>query len=168
MNNIAAKAVAFGEALRADFKEYQRQIVMNAKALASELQEQGLRLVSGGTDNHLMLVDVWMDGKGITGKDAEKALEAANITVNKNTIPFDQNKPFVASGLRIGTPAVTTRGMKEPEMLEIGRLIAEIVREPESEPTRRKVQLGVKELTERFPLYAKRLKRKASEAQGAK
>ena len=165
---IAAKAVAFGEALRADFKEYQRQIVMNAKALASELQEQGLRLVSGGTDNHLMLVDVWMDGKGITGKDAEKALEAANITVNKNTIPFDQNKPFVASGLRIGTPAVTTRGMKEPEMVEIGRLIAEIVREPESEPTRRKVQLGVKELTERFPLYAKRLKRQASEAQGAK
>ena len=161
---IAAKAVAFGEALRADFKEYQRQIVMNAKALASELQEQGLRLVSGGTDNHLMLVDVWMDGKGITGKDAEKALEAANITVNKNTIPFDQNKPFVASGLRIGTPAVTTRGMKEPEMVEIGRLIAEIVREPESEPTRRKVQLDVKELTERFPLYAKRLKRKPTRA----
>jgi len=164
---IAAKAVAFGEALRADFKEYQRQIVMNAKALASELQEQGLRLVSGGTDNHLMLVDVWMDGKGITGKDAEKALEAANITVNKNTIPFDQNKPFVASGLRIGTPAVTTRGMKEPEMREIGRLIAEIVREPESEATRRKVQLGVKELTERFPLYAKRLKTRVAEATSA-
>jgi glycine hydroxymethyltransferase len=90
---IAAKAVAFGEALRDDFKEYQRQVLANAKALASELQEQGLRLVSGGTDNHLMLVDVWMDGKGTTGKDAEKALEAANITVNKNTIPFDQNKP---------------------------------------------------------------------------
>src|SRR3954451_8946879 len=89
---IAAKAVAFGEALREDFKEYQRQVLTNAKALASELQEQGLRLVSGGTDNHLMLVDVWMDGKGITGKDAEKALEAATITVNKNTIPFDQNK----------------------------------------------------------------------------
>src|SRR5215210_125653 len=112
---IAAKAVAFGEALRDDFKEYQRQILANAKALASELQEQGLRIVSGGTDNHLMLVDVWMDGKGTTGKDAEKALEAATITVNKNTIPFDQNKPFVASGLRIGTPAVTTRGMKEAE-----------------------------------------------------
>jgi len=161
---IAAKAVAFGEALREDFKEYQRQIVKNAKALASELQAQGLRLVSGGTDNHLMLVDVWMDGNGITGKAAEKALEAANITVNKNTIPFDQNKPFVASGLRIGTPAVTTRGMREPEMREIGRLIAEVVREPESEPTRRKVQLGVRELAERFPLYAKRLKRR-SEAQ---
>src|SRR5258706_9377831 len=96
---IAAKAVAFGEALRDDFKEYQRQILANAKALCAELQEQGLRIVSGGTDNHLMLVDVWMDGKGITGKAAEKALEAANITVNKNTIPFDQNKPFVASGL---------------------------------------------------------------------
>ena len=158
---IAAKAVAFGEALRADFKEYQRQIVMNAKALASELQEQGLRLVSGGTDNHLMLVDVWMDGKGITGKDAEKALEAANITVNKNTIPFDQNKPFVASGLRIGTPAVTTRGMKEPEMREIGRLIAEVVHAPESEDVRRKVKDGVAELASKFPLYAKRLKRSA-------
>src|SRR5436853_2299778 len=165
---VAAKAVAFGEALREDFKEYQRQIIKNAKALAAELQEQGLRLVSGGTDNHLMLVDVWMEGLGITGKAAEKALEAANITVNKNTIPFDQNKPFVASGLRIGTPAVTTRGMKEPEMVEIGRLIAEIVREPESEPARRKVQLGVRELADRFPLYAKRLKRQASEAQGAK
>src|SRR2546426_213434 len=161
---IAAKAVAFGEALREDFKEYQRQILANAKALASELQEQGLRIISGGTDNHLMLVDVWMDGKGITGKVAEKALEAANITVNKNTIPFDQNKPFIASGLRIGTPAVTTRCMKEPEMREIGRLIAEVVREPEYEPTRRKVQFGVRELAERFPLYATRLKRR-SEAQ---
>ncbi|HZI86819.1 MAG TPA: serine hydroxymethyltransferase [Pyrinomonadaceae bacterium] len=157
---IAAKAVAFGEALRDDFKEYQRQIVANAKTLASELQEQGLRLVSGGTDNHLMLVDVWMDGKGITGKDAEKALEAAHITVNKNTIPFDQNKPFVASGLRIGTPAVTTRGMKEPEMREIGRLISEIIHAPESEDVRRKVQRGVAELTARFPLYPQRLKRR--------
>jgi glycine hydroxymethyltransferase len=160
---IAAKAVAFGEALRDDFKEYQRQILANAKALCSELQEQGLRIVSGGTDNHLMLVDVWMDGKGITGKVAEKALEAATITVNKNTIPFDQNKPFIASGLRIGTPAVTTRGMKEPEMREIGRLIAEIIHAPESEEVRRKVELGVTELTARFPLYAKRLKRTVTE-----
>ena len=155
---IAAKAVAFAEALRGDFKEYQRQILANAKALASELQEQGLRLVSGGTDNHLMLVDVWMDGKGITGKDAEKALEAAHITVNKNTIPFDQNKPFVASGLRIGTPAVTTRGMKEPEMREIGRLIATIIHDPQSEKVRKHVQQGVKDLTARFPLYSQRLK----------
>ena len=155
---IAAKAVAFGEALREDFKEYQRQVLANAKALASELQEQGLRLVSGGTDNHLMLVDVWMDGKGITGKDAEKVLEAALITVNKNTIPFDQNKPFVASGLRIGTPAVTTRGMKEPEMREIGRLIAEVIHAPESEEVRNKVKREVADLTARFPLYPKRLK----------
>jgi glycine hydroxymethyltransferase len=160
---IAAKAVAFGEALRDDFKEYQRQILANAKALCAELQEQGLRIVSGGTDNHLMLVDVWMDGKGITGKDAEKALEAAQITVNKNTIPFDQNKPFVASGLRIGTPAVTTRGMKEAEMREIGRLIAAIVHEPESEDVRHKVKRGVAELTAKFPLYARRLKSRASE-----
>ena len=155
---IAAKAVAFGEALREDFKEYQRQVLVNAKALASELQEQGLRLVSGGTDNHLMLVDVWMDGKGITGKDAEKALEAALITVNKNTIPFDQNKPFVASGLRIGTPAVTTRGMKEPEMREIGRLIAEVIHAPESEEVRNKVKREVADLTAQFPLYPKRLR----------
>jgi len=155
---IAAKAVAFGEALRDDFKEYQRQVLQNAKALASELQEQGLRLVSGGTDNHLMLVDVWMDEKGITGKAAEKALEAATITVNKNTIPFDQNKPFVASGLRIGTPAVTTRGMREPEMREIGRLIAEVIHAPESEEVRNKVKRGVADLTAKFPLYPKRLK----------
>ena len=155
---IAAKAVALGEALREDFKEYQRQVLKNAKALASELQEQGLRLVSGGTDNHLMLVDVWMDGKGTTGKDAEKALEAALITVNKNTIPFDQNKPFVASGLRIGTPAVTTRGMKEPEMREIGRLIAEVIHAPQSEDVRNKVRRDVAELTARFPLYARRQK----------
>ena len=159
---IAAKAVAFGEALREDFKEYQRQVLKNAKALASELHEQGLRLVSGGTDNHLMLVDVWMDGKGTTGKDAEKALEAALITVNKNTIPFDQNKPFVASGLRIGTPAVTTRGMKESEMQQIGRLIADVIHAPESEEVRNKVKREVAELTARFPLYPKRLKGAAS------
>lgn len=155
---IAAKAVALGEALHDDFKEYQQQVLKNAQALANELQEQGLRLVSGGTDNHLMLVDVWMDGKGITGKAAEKALEAATITVNKNTIPFDQNKPFVASGLRIGTPAVTTRGMKEAEMQEIGRLIAEVINAPESEEVRQKVKQGVADLTARFPLYPKRLK----------
>ncbi len=164
---IAAKAVAFGEALRDDFKDYQRQVLANAKALASELQEQGLRLVSGGTDNHLMLVDVWMDGKGVTGKVAEKALEEAHITVNKNTIPFDQNKPFVASGLRIGTPAVTTRGMKEREMREIGRLISEIIHEPESESVRAKVQQGVAELAAKFPLYAKRRKAGQQQQPGA-
>jgi glycine hydroxymethyltransferase len=160
---IAAKAVAFGEALRDDFKEYQRQILANAKALCLELQEQGLRIVSGGTDNHLMLVDVFNGGKGITGKVAEKALEAALITVNKNTIPFDTNSPFVASGVRIGTPAVTTRGMKENDMREIGRLIAAIIHDPESEDVRKRVQQGVAELTAKFPLYSKRLKQQHAE-----
>ena len=155
---IAAKAVALGEALHDDFKTYQQQVLKNAKILASDLQEHGLRLVSGGTDNHLMLVDVWMDGKGITGKEAEKALEAALITVNKNTIPFDQNKPFVASGLRIGTPAVTTRGMKETEMREIARLIAEVIHAPASEDVRTRVKQNVMDLTARFPLYPKRMK----------
>jgi len=155
---IAAKAVAFGEALREDFKEYQRQILKNAKALAAELQAQGFRLVSGGTDNHLILVDVFMGGKGVTGKVAEKALEAANITVNKNTIPFDTNSPFVASGIRIGTPALTTRGMGEEEMRSIGRLIAAVLHEPESAEVRTKVKSEVAELAAKFPLYPKRLK----------
>lgn len=155
---IAAKAVAFGEALRDEFKEYQRSILKNAKALAAELQGQGLRLVSGGTDNHLVLVDVFMGGKGITGKEAEKALEAAHITVNKNTIPFDTNKPFVTSGIRIGTPALTTRGMGEDEMRTIGRLIAEILHAPQSEEVKSQVKQGVAELAARFPLYAKRLR----------
>lgn len=162
---IAAKAVAFGEALRQDFKTYQRQILANAKALASELQSHGLRIVSGGTDNHLMLVDVFMNGKGSTGKDAEKALEAANITVNKNTIPFDTNKPFVASGLRIGTPAVTTRGMREPEMKLIARLIAEVLHDLQSEAVRDKVRREVAELAERFPLYSKRLKKRIDQTE---
>jgi len=112
-----------------------------------------------------MLVDVWMEGKGITGKDAEKALEAAHITVNKNTIPFDQNKPFVASGLRIGTPAVTTRGMKEDEMREIGRLISEIIHAPESEEVRTKVHQGVAALTARFPLYAQRMRHRSADGE---
>src|ERR687886_85383 len=146
---IAAKAVAFGEALTDEFKDYQRRVLANARALAAELAAQGLRIVSGGTDNHLMLVDVFMGGRGITGKDAEKALEAAHITVNKNTIPFDTNKPFVTSGIRIGTPAVTTRGMLEDEMRTVGRLIAEILHDPQSEEVRRKVQLDVMELTSR-------------------
>ena len=166
---IAAKAVAFGEALTEDFKAYQQNVLKNAKALAHELQEQGLRIVSGGTDNHLMLVDVFMGGKGITGKDAEKALEAANITVNKNTIPFDTNKPFVTSGIRIGTPALTSRGMGESEMQEIGRLIAEVLHDPQSEDVRSKVRQSVSELSARFPLYPNRLKQKAPqpEAMGA-
>jgi glycine hydroxymethyltransferase len=162
---IAAKAVAFGEALREDFKEYQQQVLQNAKALASELQSQGLRIVSGGTDNHLVLVDVFLGGKGIMGKEAEKSLEAAHITVNKNTIPFDTNKPFVTSGVRLGTPALTTRGMGEEEMRTVARLISEIIHAPQSEEVRVKVQREVAELAARFPLYPQRLKQ-LSDAEG--
>jgi glycine hydroxymethyltransferase len=151
---IAAKAVAFGEALREDFKTYQTQVVANAKVLAETLQNEGLRIVSGGTDNHLMLVDVFMDGKGITGKEAEKALDAVHITVNKNTIPFDQNKPFITSGIRLGTPALTTRGMKEDEMRSIGKMIASLIREPNSEAVQTQVKQDVADLTAKFSLYA--------------
>jgi glycine hydroxymethyltransferase len=161
---IAAKAVAFGEALREDFKAYQQQILDNAQALADELKNQGLRLVSDGTDNHLMLVDVFMDGKGITGKEAEKALDEVHITVNKNTIPFDTNSPFKASGIRLGTPALTTRGMKEDDMRAIAKMIASIIHEPQSEEVKAKVKQAVAELTERFPLYAHRRKDDKTEA----
>lgn len=156
---IAAKAVAFGEALRGDFKAYQQQVIDNAKVLADTLAASGLRIVSGGTDNHLLLVDVFMDGKGITGKVAEKALDDVHITVNKNTIPFDTQKPFVASGIRIGTPALTTRGMKTGEMKQIGEMIAAIIHEPESEAVKTRVKQGVAEMTARFPMYPGRLKR---------
>jgi len=161
---IAAKAVSFGEALRDDFKTYQQQIVANAKVLAETLSNAGLRLVSGGTDNHLLLVDVFMDGKGITGKDAEKALDEVKITVNKNTIPFDTQKPFVASGIRLGTPALTTRGMKEAEMKKIGELIASIIKEPESESLKTSVRKEVGEITAGFPMYPGRLKSSRAEA----
>ena len=161
---IAAKAVSFGEALQGDFKGYQQQIIDNAKVLAETLTNAGLRLVSGGTDNHLLLVDVYQDGKGITGKVAEKALDEVHITVNKNTIPFDTQKPFVASGIRLGTPALTTRGMKEAEMRLIGEMIASIIREPESEEVKAKVKRDVAELTAKFPMYSTRLKDKQTEA----
>jgi glycine hydroxymethyltransferase len=161
---IAAKAVAFGEALRDDFKAYQQQVLDNAKALAGALTDAGLRLVSGGTDNHLMLVDVFKDGKGITGKEAEKALDAVHITVNKNTIPFDTNSPMKASGIRVGTPALTTRGMKEDEMRVIGNLIAAVVCEPQSEEVKMRVKNEVAGLAEKFPLYASRLTKAGSDA----
>jgi glycine hydroxymethyltransferase len=161
---IAAKAVAFGEALREDFKTYQQQILDNAQALATTLKEAGLRLVSDGTDNHLLLVDVFMDGKGITGKVAEKALDEVHITVNKNTIPFDTNKPFVASGIRLGTPALTTRGMKQEEMRSIGKMIADIIHDHESEEVKTRVRREVAEITSLFPMYADRLKGKGGEA----
>ncbi len=161
---IAAKAVAFGEALRADFKAYQQQVIDNAKVLADTLSNAELRIVSGGTDNHLLLVDVYMDGKGITGKAAEKALDEVHITVNKNTIPFDTHKPFVASGIRLGTPALTTRGMKEAEMKQIGKMIAALIHEPESDDVKTRVRREVAEMTAKFPMYPNRLKEKLNEA----
>jgi len=155
MHVIAAKAVAFKEALAPSFKVYQQQILANAQALARTLQGEGFRLVSGGTDNHLMLIDVF--AKGITGKVAEKALDRAGITVNKNTIPFDRNSPMVASGIRVGTPALTTRGMKEAEMVEVGRLIARALASVDNETGLAEVRRDVLRLCERFPLYAARL-----------
>jgi len=150
MHVIAAKAVAFKEALTPDFKAYQQQIIRNANAMAQTLQDKGFRLVSGGTDNHLMLVD--LRNKGITGKEAEGALEEAAITVNKNMIPFDPQKPFIASGIRIGTPAVTTRGMKKGEMVAIGEWIARVLENP-GHDVMREVAKEVRDLCERFPLY---------------
>ncbi len=161
---IAAKAVAFGEALRSDFKAYQQQVIDNAQVLAAALKDAGLRIVSGGTDNHLLLVDVFMDGKGITGKAAEKALDEVHITVNKNTIPFDTQKPFVASGIRLGTPALTTRGMKQDDMRSIGGMIAALIHEPESEEVKTRVRRDVAELTAKFPMYPGRLKEKRTDA----
>jgi glycine hydroxymethyltransferase len=155
MHVIAAKAVAFKEALGPDFAAYQKQIVANAKALAATLMDEGFRLVSGGTDNHLMLVDVF--ARGITGKEAEAALDHAGITVNKNTIPFDTNKPMTASGIRIGTPALTTRGMKEADMETVGRLIARVLRDHKNESALADVRRDVTKLCGRFPLYAARL-----------
>jgi glycine hydroxymethyltransferase len=149
---VAAKAVAFGEALRLEFKTYAAQIVANAKVLAATLQEAGFRIVSGGTDNHLMLVDVFE--KGILGSEAELALGKAGITVNKNTIPYDVNPPMKASGIRIGTPALTTRGMKEPEMVVIGAWIAKALEQRNDDAALERIRHEVAELANRFPLYA--------------
>ncbi len=154
MHIVAAKAVCFKEAMEPAFAEYQRQIVANAKRLAASITSHGFRLVSGGTDNHLMLVDVF--SKGLTGKVAEAALGRAGITVNKNAIPFDRNPPMVASGIRVGTPAVTTRGMGEREMELIGDLIARVLHAPDDGPTLNAVKSEVERLCRRFPLYAER------------
>jgi glycine hydroxymethyltransferase len=151
MHVIAAKAVCFKEALEPAFAEYQTQIVANARRLAAALSSAGFRLVSGGTDNHLMLVDVF--SKGLTGKVAEAALGKAGITVNKNAIPFDQNPPMVASGIRVGTPAVTSRGMREPEMDRIGEFIARVLASPDDEPALGRVKAEVEALCRKFPLY---------------
>jgi glycine hydroxymethyltransferase len=151
MHVIAAKAVCLKEAMEPAFVDYQRQIVANAKRLAAALAAAGFRLVSGGTDNHLMLVDVF--SKGITGKAAEAALGRAGITVNKNAIPFDQNPPMVASGIRVGTPAVTTRGMREPEMDQIADFIARVLAAPDDERAIGTVRAEVEALCRTFPLY---------------
>ncbi len=151
MHIVAAKAVCFKEAMEPAFKEYQQQTLANAQRLAAALAAHGYRLVSGGTDNHLMLVDVF--SKGITGKVAEAALGRASITVNKNAIPFDQNPPMVASGIRIGTPALTTRGMREAEMDQIAGFITRVLAAPEDEHTIAMVKTEVERLAARFPLY---------------
>lgn len=151
MHTIAAKAVSFKEAMTDEFMQYQSQIVKNSKMLAKTLNKRGYKLVSGGTDNHLMLLD--LTDKELTGKDAESALGRANITVNKNTVPFETQSPFVTSGIRIGTPAVTTRKMKESEMEKIGNMIADVLDEIDSEKTIENVKKDVLELCARFPLY---------------
>ncbi|MDT8421121.1 MAG: serine hydroxymethyltransferase [Desulfuromonadales bacterium] len=156
MHVIAAKAVAFKEALAPEFKEYASQVVRNAKTLADELVKRGFNLVSGGTDNHLMLVD--FSGTEITGKAAEAALEKAGITVNKNAVPFDTRSPFVTSGVRIGTPATTTRGLKEPEMIKVAEWIERALKNIDNDAELGKIKAEVKELCKQFPLYAHRLK----------
>ncbi len=152
MHVIAAKAIAFGEALRKDFRGYAAQTVANARTVAHELKQRGFRIVSGGTDTHLLLVDV--ASRGLTGKIAEKALGAAGITVNRNGIPFDSRKPFDPSGIRIGTPALTTRGMREPEMHQIGEWIGDILASPDDAAVQQRIRGQVRELCQQFPAPA--------------
>ncbi len=157
MHVIAAKAVALQEALTEEFRQYQQQIRKNARTLAETLLAEGFRLVSGGTDNHLMLIDV--TSIGVTGAEGADALDRAGITTNKNMIPFDTRGPQVTSGIRVGTPAITSRGMKEAEMKLVGRFISTVLKDLKNEATIRKVRGEVSELCERFPLYAERIKR---------
>ena len=152
MHFFAAKAVALGEALRPDFKDYQAQILRNAKVLASCLTDAGYDLVSGGTDNHLMLVD--LTRKDITGKDAEHALDLAGITVNKNTVPFETRSPFVTSGVRIGTAALTTRGMKEKDMEKVGGWIVDVLSNTTNETRLGEIRAEVEAFACQFPLFA--------------
>jgi glycine hydroxymethyltransferase len=149
MHVIAAKAVAFGEALKPEFKEYQAQIIKNAAVLSEELVKQGFRVVSGGTDNHLMLLD--LQPFGITGKEMEARLDSVHITVNKNTIPNDPQSPFVTSGIRVGTPAVTSRGFKEAEMVKIAAWMKEIA--ANYEESKERISQEVMALCENFPIY---------------
>src|SRR5712675_665807 len=155
VHTIAAKAVCLKEAMEPAFKEYQQQVAKNAKALAAAIAKHGLRVVSGGTDNHLLLVEV--HSRGITGNDAEKALDRAGITVNKNAIPFDPLPPMKAGGIRLGTPSITTRGMKEPEMELIAGWIAEILAQPGNTETEQRVRKQVAELAAKFPIYESRV-----------
>jgi glycine hydroxymethyltransferase len=160
MHVIAAKAVCFKEAMRPEFKTYQKRIVKNAKAFSGEMARLGYRIVAGGTDTHLFLVD--LSNKNITGKEAASALDKAGITANKNMIPYDKKPPTLASGIRIGTPAVTTRGMNEDQMRHIAALVDKVLRDPASEKTARAVRGEVARLVKKFPLYkdlAKRLSR---------
>ena len=150
MHVIAAKAVCFWEALQPEFKQYQAQVVTNAAALASGLANNGFRLISGGTENHLMLVDV--GSRDMTGKECQTALDEAGITVNKNTIPFETRSPFQASGIRIGSPAVTTRGMGEGEMADIADMISEVLLDIKNVDKQEQVRQNVLQLTARFPL----------------
>lgn len=152
---VAAKAICFLEAMQPEFVEYQKQVVANAKALGASLTEAGFRIISGGTDSHLVLVDVF--AKGVRGKEAEKALDLAHITVNKNAIPFDQNPPLNPSGIRLGSPAATTRGFKEAEFKTVGGLIAEVLSDVASEENITRVCRKVTDLTNRFPLYSWKL-----------
>jgi glycine hydroxymethyltransferase len=148
---IAAKAVAFGEALKPEFKEYSQQVITNAQAMGDRLQARGLKLVSGGTDNHLILVD--LRSVGLTGKQADKLVSEVNITANKNTVPFDPESPFVTSGLRLGSPAMTTRGMGTAEFEEIADIIADRLTNPDDEVVRENCRRRVAALCDRFPLY---------------
>ena len=149
---IAAKAVALGEALQPDFKDYQAQVITNARVLAEKLKEEGFRIVSGGTDNHLVCVDV-KGSVGITGKVAEEVLDDIGITCNKNTIPFDEEKPFVTSGLRLGTPAATTRGFDEAAFKEVGKIMSLVLKDPENEQVLKEGKERVRTLTSKYPLY---------------
>lgn len=151
MHVIAAKAVALGEALRPEFKEYAAQTIKNAKALAETLQQDGFRIVSGGTDNHLMLVD--LTSKDITGKEAQTVLDEVNITSNRNTIPFEPRSPFVTSGIRLGSPALTTRGFKEDDMREVGNIIALVLNDPTNEEKKEEARRRVAALCKKYPLY---------------
>ncbi|MFF5993907.1 serine hydroxymethyltransferase [Lysinibacillus sp. KU-BSD001] len=152
MHVIAAKAVAFGEALQPEFKEYAKQIKANAKALAASLMEEGVEIVSGGTDNHLLLLNV--KSLGLTGKVAEHLLDEVAITTNKNTIPYDTEKPFVTSGIRVGTAAITSRGFKEEDATEVGKIIASVLKNPEDEAVKAEARQRVQVLTDKYPLYA--------------